>query len=81
VASAARASHVYTGPSGPIGNRWPAAMGCTRYTARTARPAPPTSPAAAAHRVGPPAGPVPSRDRSAGVVRPLIGGKVQGRRC
>jgi hypothetical protein len=76
-ASAARASHGYTTPSGPMGSRCPARIGWSRYMASTAAAAPPANATARSHR-----------DAAEGVggsfgrlVKSFTRGKVQGARC
>jgi hypothetical protein len=76
-ASAARASHGYTTPSGPMGSRCPARIGWSRYMASTAAAAPPANAAARSHRDA-----VEGVDGSFGRLEvPSTGGKVQGARC
>jgi hypothetical protein len=76
-ASAARASHGYTTPSGPMGRRCPAWSGWRRYMASTKAAAPPANPAAPSHRD---AG--DGVDGSFGRLGTVsTGGKVQRARC
>jgi hypothetical protein len=76
-ASAARASHGYTTPSGPMGSRCPARRGWSRYMASTTAAAPTANAAARSHRDA-----AEGVDGSFGRLEmPSTGGKVQRARC